>query len=85
MVRREIEMICPKCGGKTKQNNGSVKNKEIPEVYRCRICEDCKHVFYTLEVVVPYEGEFKKKWREQRKAIEDKYLAKRIMRELKGE
>ena len=53
-------MICPNCGGKTKQNNGSVKNKKISEVYRCRVCTECKHIFYTLEAVVPYEGEFKR-------------------------
>ena len=78
-------MICPKCGGKTKQNNGSIKNTEVAEVYRCRTCTVCKHIFYTIEFEVEYDAEFKKLWRAGRKAIEDKYLAKKAMRELKGE
>lgn len=70
-------MICPKCGEKTKQFVGAIKNQEVPEVYRNRVCTVCGHKFYTLETIVPYEGKFRMQWRLGRGAVEENYRKKK--------
>ena len=52
-------MVCPKCSGKV----GVIDNVNVVnDIYRKRRCVDCKHVFFTAEFVVDYEGTFKDEW-----------------------
>ena len=39
-------MTCPVCGGKCRVNHC---RGTCEEMYRKRVCVDCKHVFYTVE------------------------------------
>lgn len=52
-------MTCPVCGGKTKVTD-SKADKEA--VCRRRICEECSHVFFTVE----QEAESPERFRELR-------------------
>ena len=52
-------MVCPKCSGKVRIiDNVNVDN----DVYRKRRCVDCKHVFFTTEFEIEYEGVFRDEW-----------------------
>lgn len=54
-------MICPKCGGKTRVTDNSHNNQEN-ESYRQRICTACHHVFYTVEIEVYDNPEFRENY-----------------------
>ena len=52
-------MVCPKCSGKV----GVIDSVNVyNDKYRKRRCFDCKHVFFTAEFEVEYEGKIKDEW-----------------------
>lgn len=68
---------CPNCGGKAKAYSGSVSNPEKHEVYRYRICTECKLTFYTIETIAPYDGELRECWRAKKIISERRYEERR--------
>jgi transcriptional regulator NrdR family protein len=56
-------MICPKCNSKVttvevRQNN------EDNETYRQKKCNECGHIFYTIEFEVEFDESYKNTWRD---------------------
>ena len=51
-------MYCPKCKGKVSVNS-TIPDEELNVIYRRRKCEDCGHVFYTVEEEREVKGAFK--------------------------
>ena len=54
-------MICPNCGGKTGVTD-RVDNTWDDETYRKRVCHECGHIFYTTEIEVEANDQFKDNW-----------------------
>ena len=54
-------MMCPNCGGKTRVAD-RVDNTWDDEIYRERVCTECHHIFYTAEIEVEKNEQFKEKW-----------------------
>lgn len=53
-------MNCPKCKSRVTVKN-CVDTREN-EIYRKRVCDQCGHVFYTVEYEVVVNDRFKKEW-----------------------
>lgn len=70
-------MTCPKCGGVT----GVWDSKPDAEsVHRKRVCKECKHIFFTVEIDAEsplpfYEAQsqyYKARWPEKKKRKKEK-------------
>lgn len=54
-------MKCPKCKSGARVTD-SIRISEHNEVYRRRTCLECGHIFYTAEMEVDHNDQFKKLW-----------------------
>lgn len=54
-------MLCPKCGNGSRIVDTRNEPKEN-EVYRLHRCKSCGHVFYTVELLVEENKQFRKVW-----------------------
>lgn len=54
-------MLCPKCGGNTAVVD-VCHNDRVNETYRKRRCKQCNQFFYTAEISVDINENFKNVW-----------------------
>ena len=74
-------MFCPKCGSKTRVVD-SVMSEEEEEVYRKRVCEVCREMFYTTEFVVEYDEHFRRHFRDAQREKENRSNRRNGRREI---
>jgi transcriptional regulator NrdR family protein len=58
-----LRMKCPKCNGSVKVTD-VVQDMELDhnDIYRQRTCDDCGHIFYTVEGEIDVNKVFEKLW-----------------------
>jgi len=58
-------MKCPKCGSKSYVVD-TAQDSAANETYRRRMCEKCKHAFFTIEFEVERDKNFRETWNKYR-------------------
>ena len=48
-------MNCPNCNSKYSRVMNT-RQETVKTIIRQRICKDCAHLFYAVEIVLPYEA-----------------------------